>query len=41
MTIEGPVAMSAHDKAIAVNGDAGQADGLLDKKKGYAGKKSS
>lgn len=30
--------MSAQDKDIAVNGDAGQAEGLLEKKKGNTGK---
>ena len=32
--------MSTKDKDIAVNGDLGQAEGLMDKKKGYGGKKS-
>ena len=32
--------MSAKDKEIAISGDAGQAEGLLGKKKTYGGKKS-
>lgn len=36
---DGAVAMSAQDKDIAVNGDMGQAEGLLGKKKGFGGKK--
>jgi len=33
------VSLSAEDKEIAINGDAGQAEGLLEKKKGHLGKK--
>eukprot|EP00826_Nyctotherus_ovalis_P015304 TRINITY_DN1433_c0_g1_i8.p1 TRINITY_DN1433_c0_g1~~TRINITY_DN1433_c0_g1_i8.p1 ORF type:complete len:329 (+),score=90.92 TRINITY_DN1433_c0_g1_i8:343-1329(+) len=42
MTVSEEVgAMSAKDKEIAINGDAGQAEGLLGKKKGSALKKGS
>ena len=33
--------MSHQDKAIAANGDAGQAESLLDKKKTHGGKKAT
>ena len=43
ITSEGTATMTAHDKTIAVHGDSGQAEGLLDKKKGFStsGKKGS
>jgi hypothetical protein len=37
---EAKVSMSSKDKAVALNGDAGQAEGLMERKKSSSAKKS-